>query len=516
MFEFLPRSLQEALLSCAFRNALVALVLALFGCAAIAQSKSTIDVSETLFSVLSGMNVCGYDSELAVSSPIRAEVRADLVAASKSPDAAAAAKEMCKFYADHMQDGATHQLARYVSLALNLGDPPDFAPKAKEADLPPDASYLLGFVPVLKQYAAAARLHSVWLKHQQQYMALINQYRDPVARMISTTDVYLRMPFGGYAGRSYTVYLEPMAAPGEVNSRNYQQDVFYIVVSPANNNIHLDDLRHTYLHFVLDPLIARRATALARLKPIMVTVQKAPLAEEYKEDTGLLVIESMIRAIEARTPSDPKLPEKDRIAMVNRDEAEGFVLTDYFYDQLKVFEKENTGLKDAFPDWLHNLDVEKIRKQASEIHFAARATPDVLLANNQKPMQKIDQAERALAGGNPSGATQLAQEALAANEDPARCYFVLASAASLNGNMQEAKDEFMKAASSSKDPHVIAWSHIYLGRILDLQDEREAAIEQYKAALSAGDGSPDTHSAADRGLQSPYEPPEASQQPKSQ
>ena len=52
------------------------------------------------------------------------------------------------------------------------------------------------------------------------------------------------------------------------------------------------------------------------------------MAEEYKTDMGLLVIESLIRAIEARTPADPKLPDKDRLAMVNRDEAEGFVLTE--------------------------------------------------------------------------------------------------------------------------------------------------------------------------------------------
>jgi tetratricopeptide (TPR) repeat protein len=488
----------------------------LFGCAAAAQSKATIDVSETLFSVLAGMNVCGYDSELASSSPIRAEVRTDLVTASKSPEAAAAAKEMCHFYADHLQDGAAHQLSRYLSLALNLGDPPDFIPKAKEADLPPDASYLLGFVPVLKQYAKVGKLHSIWLKHQPQYLALIDQYREPVAQMISSTDVYLRMPSSGYLGRSYTIYLEPMAAPGEVNSRNYQQDIFYVVVSPTNNNVHMTDLRHTYLHYVLDPLIARKATALARMKPILATVQKAPMADEYKQDMGLLVIECLIRAIEARTPSDPKLPEKDRIALVNQDEAEGFVLTDYFYDQLKQYEKENTGLKDSFPDWLHNLDVAKIKKQASEIKFASQATPDVMLSGNQKAVPKIDQAERALASGNPSGAAQLAEEALAANEDPARCYFVLARAASLSGNMQDARDDFMKAASTAKDPRIVAWSHIYLGRILDLQDEREAAIEQYKAALSAGDSSPAVQTAAQRGLQSPYEPPEASQQPKSQ
>ena len=488
---------------------------ALLPCSALAQSKATLDVSETIFSVLSAINVCGYDQELSISSPIRAEVRADLVAASTSPEAADAAKKMCAFYDQHRPADSGHQLAQYISLALNLGDPPNFIPKFQEADLPPDAGYILGFVPLLKQYAASAKLHAIWLKHEPQYNALINQYHDPVARMITSTDTYLRMPIFTYAGRTYTIYLDPMAAPGEVNSRNYQADYFYMVVSPANNNLHIDALRHTYLHFVLEPLIAQRATALARLKPILLNVQKAPMASEYKYDIGLLVIESLIRAIEARTPSDPKLPEKDRLAMVNRDEAEGFVLTGYFYDQLKTFEKGSTGLKDSFPDWLHNVDVDKVRRQANEIQFASLAAPDVMQAAKQKTESKVDQAERALASGNPAGAAQLAQEALQANEDPGKCYFVLARAASITGNMQDAMDDFEKAAVSAKDPRTVAWSHIYLGRILDLKDEREAAIEQYKAALNTADISPDTRNAAQRGLQSPYEPPEASKRPES-
>ena len=258
-------------------------------------------------------------------------------------------------------------------------------PKYQEADLPPDASYVLGFVPLLKQYAAKAKLHAIWLDHQAQYNALVNQFHDPVARMITSTDSYLRMPSSGYLGRSYTVYLDPMAAPGEVNSRNYQADYFYVVVSPANNDIHMNQLRHTYLHYVLEPLITKRATTLARLKPILASVQKAPMAPEDKTDIGLLVIESLIRAIEARNPSDPKLPEKDRIAMVNRDEAEGFVLTNYFYDQLKEFEKGDTGMKDAFPDWLHDIEVDKVRKKASEIQFASQATPDVMRSAPRNP-----------------------------------------------------------------------------------------------------------------------------------
>jgi len=483
------------------------LVLASLACAAPAQSKATLDVSETLFSVVAAMNVCGYDQELQSSSPIRLEVRAELAEAGKLPAAAAAAKQMCQFYRDHQPSDAAHDLAQYVSLALYLGPPPDFAPRVKESDLPPDSTYVLGFVPLLKQYYAAANLHSIWLKHQAEYLALIDRYHDPVAHMITATDTYLRMPLAGYLGRSFTVYLEPMSAPGQVNSRNYLQDYYYLVISPKGENIHIDALRHTYLHFVLDPLIAKRATALQQLKPVLVAVQKAPMADDYKYDPGLLVIECVIRAIEARAPFDPKLPEKERQAMLQRDEAEGFIFTRHFYDELRDFEKENTGLQDAFPDWLHHIDVDREKKRASQIEFASQAAPEVMRAAKPASQPKVDLAERQLVSGDPAGAQKLAEEALQEKEDPARAYFVLARAATMSGNMQGAQENFQKALNATPAPRIAAWCHIYLGRILDLQAERENALAQYQAALSAGDASADTKQAAARGLQEPYQPP---------
>ena len=479
------------------------------GLSASAQTKASIDVSETLFSVVSAMNVCGYDQELSSSSPIRMQVRADLVEASKLPHAAAAANEMCRFYQDHRQGDAAHDLGQYVSLALNLGPGPGFEPKLKESDLPPDSAYVLGFVPVLKQYYTAADLHSIWLKHQAQYNALIDQFHEPVSRMINATDNYLRMPTSGYSGRSFTVYFEPMAAPGQVNSRNYLQDLYYLVISPAGDSIHMDAVRHTYLHFVLDPLIAKRATALSRLAPILVSVQTAPMDVDYKRDTGLLVLECLIRAIEARNPTDSKVPERDRAALVQRDEAEGFVLTGYFYDQLRQFEKAGLGLQDAFPNWLHDIDVQQQKKRASQITYSTEATPDVVQSSQRASQKRIDMAEQALASGNPTEAEKLAQESLKANEDSARAYFVLAKVASFKGDMEGAQANFQKAVDSGKDPHVVAWSHIYLGRIYDIQGERDDAVAQYKAALAIGDVPPDAKAAAEHGLQQAYQPPRA-------
>jgi tetratricopeptide (TPR) repeat protein len=504
------------LLRVSLRIGILSALLASLSCALLAQSKATLDVNETLFSVAAGMNVCGYDQELQSSSPIRTEVRADLVEASKAPAVASAAREMCRFYNDHRQGDSAHDLAQYISLALNLGPPPDFTPKLKEADLPPDAAYVLGFVSVLKEYYAAAKLHSVWLKHQPEYQALIDRYHAPVSAMINSTDNYLRMPMSGYAGRSFTIDLEPMIAPGQVNSRNYLQDYYYVVVSPAGDDIHMEALRHTYLHFVLDPLIATRATALDRLKPILASVQTAPMAEDYKNDMGLLVIECLIRALEARTPADPKLSEKERMALVQRDEAEGFVLTGYFYEQLRDFEKGGAGLQNAFPNWLHTMDVLHEKSRAHQIAFVHEAQPEVMQAAKPASQKKIDLAEQALASGNPAEAGKLAQESLQANEDPARAYFVLAKVASFGGDMPGAQTDFQKALGAekdpSKDPHVVAWSHVYLGRILDLQGERDSAVAQYNAALATSNAPPEARSAAEHGLQQPYEPPTAKHQ----
>jgi Tfp pilus assembly protein PilF len=118
-------------------------------------------------------------------------------------------------------------------------------------------------------------------------------------------------------------------------------------------------------------------------------------------------------------------------------------------------------------------------------------------------------AEQALASGNPTEAEKLAQESLKANEDSARAYFVLAKVASFKGDMEGAQANFQKAVDSGKDPHVVAWSHIYLGRIYDIQGERDDAVAQYKTALAIGDVPPDAKAAAEHGLQQAYQPPRA-------
>jgi hypothetical protein len=118
-----------------------------------------LDDNEALFTVLTAMNYCGYDSELSASDPLRAQIRAEVA---KTIDASAEAKEssqvMCQFYTEHLQPDPAHTLAQYVSLALNLSAPPELSLKGKEADLPPDAGNVSGMVPLVQKFYEVAGL----------------------------------------------------------------------------------------------------------------------------------------------------------------------------------------------------------------------------------------------------------------------------------------------------------------------------------------------------------------------
>jgi tetratricopeptide (TPR) repeat protein len=478
-------------------------------------TKAQLEVSETMFSLTAALNSCGYDAGLENSLPLRHAIRADLQkAVASSVEAGKALNVLCEFRREHTPADVNRDTAQYISLALDLGPPPEFKPTLPAADLPPDAAQVLGVASLLQNFYKAAGLHAVWQKHQAEYEALVRQFHNPVADAITETDLYLKLPFSNTSGTRFVVYLEPMLAPGQVNARNYAEN-YFLVVSPAKEEaperLRLQEIRHTYLHYVTDTLALKHARSLKKIEPLLNSIQNAPLDLAYKYDVGLMVNECLIRAIEARTLPGARSNEKARMAYVQRSVEEGFVLTRYFYDALASFEKEPTGLKDAYGDLLYNMSLEREQKRAREVVFAAQAAPEVVRASKQAAHEEklLDTAEQRLSSGDTATAQKLALQVInnpKTDEDPGRALFILARAASLAGDMQGAQSYFGKAIQSAHDPRTLAWSHIYLGRILDIQENRDSAVEHYRAALSAGDPTPDTKTAAEKGLAAPYEP----------
>ncbi len=497
-----------------FRNAACAALvcLCISVCLAADTPKIALDTSETLFTVLTAVNACGYDQELDNSDPVRAQVRSEVARGiAASQDTAAATNEMCQYYKEHQAADPGRELAQYVSLALYLDGPPNFAPKAKEAELPPDVTRILGFGPLLQKFYQAAGLHELWLRHRPRYEALVERYHEQLAKMVFNTDIYLKLPTAGFLGRQFTIYLEPMGAPAQINARNYGTD-YYVVLSPVGPSLKMEQIRHTYLHYVLDPLAMKRPEAMKRLSPLLDAVRTAPMEESFKNDIALLVTESLIRAVEARNMLGGKSTEEQRQQAVENSVHQGFILTQYFYNSLAKFEPGPTGFRDAYGDLLNGIDVRGEAKRAGQIEFASGAAPEVVYIPRHAPEQLLITAEKRLAAGDPGSAQKLAQQALdEKNEDPGRALFILAQVATANRDMEGARDYFQRALGVAKEPKVVAWSHIYLGRISDLQEDREAAVGHYRAALDASSALPEAQAAAQRGLQKPYEPPVAPQ-----
>src|SRR5208337_1524876 len=425
-----------------------------------------------------------------------------------SAEAAETERLLCQFYQEHQQPDAARTLAQYVSLALFLGNPPDLVLKEKEANLPPEVGYVLGFVPLVQKFYGDAGLHAIWEKHQAEYSTLSQRYHEPLAKMLFDTEVYLKLPSAGFLGRTFTVYLEPMGDPGQSNAREYATD-YSVVLSPAPGSpLKMDQIRHTYLHFLLDPLAEKYPSAVARLQPLLDSVKQAPMEAGFRHDISLLVTECLIRAIEARTlPRSPEL-EAQQAQLVERAQKQGFILTPYFYQSLVRFEKDPAGLRNAYSDLLNAIDLHKEQKRAAETQFAAEADPELLHLSRPAPATLLQTAEQSLSEGDTEAAKKLAQQALDEKSgDPGKALFILARAATMNRDMPGARGYFEKALSVAQEPKVVAWSHIYLGRICDLQEDRAAALDHYRAALTAGANLPEAKAAAQRGLEQPYEPP---------
>lgn len=496
-------------------------------------SAVTLETSEPLFDLAVALNACGYDTDLGNSAPVRQEIRQQIEELSAPPVAHAAREAVCQYIREHTLADAGLNVAQYVSLALYLGPAPGLIPTADETELPPDSTQVINILPQLRTFVEQLHLHAVWIRHRPEYEALTAHLHDPLTRMILNTNIYLHLPVSSYDGRRFLVLLEPMLASSTVNARIYGND-YVTVTSPSSdpNAMHLNEIRHTYLHYEVEPMIYARASAMERLTPLLKTVQNAPLDFTYKSDIVALLTECLLKAIEARTMdtgvSQPKRPtdtnrqrletdgydaamslyERQSEAVQRRavdlDMRQGWVLTDYFYRQLIVMEKDGISLKDNIGQMVYGMDVDRERRADQNIAFLPVATHDVISRSRPQPTG-LQLAELKMMQGDPTTAEQMAEKALADPAgDHATAHYILARIHLMERQPDEAITQFQAVLSSGHDPRTLAWSHIYLGRLYDTAPDRKRAIEQYKAALAVPELPNDGRAAAEKGLHAPF------------
>jgi tetratricopeptide (TPR) repeat protein len=156
---------------------------------------------------------------------------------------------------------------------------------------------------------------------------------------------------------------------------------------------------------------------------------------------------------------------------------------------------------------VYGMDVSAELNRAKHTAFNPQSSSDVVL-RSPRELRGLDLAEMKLLKGDTEGAGALAQQSVTDKSgDQARANFILARVAIMQRDVPEAEHDFQETIRLSKDPRMLAWSHIYLGRIHDIQDERDQAVTEYQAALTVRDGQADTRQAAEKGLKQPYAVP---------
>src|SRR5271163_3313559 len=495
-----------------------------------AQTGVSVEASQSIFSVMCALDAAGFAADESTLSemPSRLALRGELLKL-QGP----ATDALRQFYRDYNLADSGETLSRYITFALVAGPPPSFTFLLDRDVLPPDVLTIEGFQEVLTNFYHEAHLDLRWAAVQPDYNRAIERYQSPVRRVVTVSDGYLREIYKPRYAHSFTVYIEPLVG-NRTNFRNNGNH--YAIVVDGGAQFPEADVRHAYLHFLLDPLPLKYRENVMKKRGLLNIAARAPqLAAEYKNDFMAYADECLIKAVELRIRH--LKPDKEEQVLVEDDQA-GFIMVRSFVVQLQKFEKAEPAMSYYFPDLIDGIDLAAEQKRLQNFQFAAspqagteKAAPGGARGGLQPGQAANPQSEleSALAQGDHEIALQ---DALAAGKtfekilvkypDNARANFGLAVASLLNHDADRAQELFEKLvaappaaategqapaeANAAQDPSIVSWSHVYLGRLHDFAEERDQALVEYRAALAI-DGAPEAaRVAAQRGIDAPYSP----------
>ena len=444
-----------------------------------------------MFSVMSAVLAASPDEP---SDTVRSSIRSAILA--RKP---AVLPELRTFFYQHRKPDPATDLSQYVSFSLSSDDPPRFVPTLEGSEAPPDVQPLSGFRELMSRFHQEAGVDELWNKLESAHEAAISRYHEPVSRALLESNAYLRNPTSGYMGRRFQIYIDLIGPANQVHTRSYKDDYFIVVTPSAEPRV--SDIRHAYLHYLIDPLATKYAARVERIRGLGDYAQGAPaLDESYKADFLLLTAESLIKAVESRLDRRP--------VHVQEAMAEGFVLTANFAEQLPAYEKQEAAMRLYLPDLLEAVDLKKEDRRLQQVKFApsktVRMAPPPQSAVSAAPELPVDAADKLYAARDLDRAREAYLAIVRRDDDRpshARAYFGLARIAALRNEPDLAEQMFRKTLELSPDPHTRSWSEVYLGRLAEGFGERDKAEQHYKAALAVAGVSPGARQAAEQALQ---------------
>ena len=459
-----------------------------------------LDASPTLFTVMAAINAAGYDADLASPNnhPLRNAVREAL--AQRSIPSLPALKE---FVARHRKHNDTLELSQYISFALSAGGPPDFAVTLRDVEIPPDVTSLTGLSPLLAAFYKEAGIDDLWKRSQRAIDQYVGLYHEPVANAVLQVNAYLRQPTSGFRGRHFQIFIELLAAPNQIQTRSYGNE-YTIVVTPSPEP-RIFDVRHGYLHYLLDPLSTRNREILDRKKGLADHAMRAQaLPDSFKEDFLLLTTESLIKAVEARLDHKPEVPGQ---AM-----REGYILAPFFAEKLPVYEKQEQSMMLYYQELVAAIDLVKEDARLSAVEFDKQAAAGRAVKSAPPPApppltgaaKTLADAEALYAARDLEKAKKLYLDVLQQTDRKplhAAAYYGMARIAALEKDPETADRLFRKTLELEPEPFVKAWTLVYLGQLSMAARDSEQAARFFGEALKVDGASDKAHEAARQGME---------------
>lgn len=495
----------------------------------------SIEISEQVFATMCALDAAGFDADVSTLSemPGRLALRDDLLKV-RGP----ATDALRSFYREHAFTDPGETLSRYMTFALAIGPPPAFEFQFRREDLPPDVLSLEGFQAILAGFYREARLQQRWVNIEPEYVRAVGRDDSALRRIVVVTNAYLRELIKP-TRRTFTVYVEPLAG-NRANFRNFGEH--YSIVIGAGDQFPAEQVQHAYLHYMLDSLSLRYRKELDRKAELLNVAARAPrLPAEYHTDFIAFADECLIKAAELRLKK--MKPQELELALAENDQS-GFILVRPFVAQLQKFEKAEPAMSYYYPDLVGGIDVAAEEKRLKTVTFAAAegavsaaggaagasgttgaaGTADASAGQASELEAWIAEGDRDIAAKDAAGAAEVFARVLGKYPDEPRAIYGMAVAAVLRKDVDAAKENFGKIvamaapapsapaadastpAGATVDPRLLAWSHVYLGRIHDVEGDRELAVNEYRAALAVQGAPEAARVAAQRGTDAPYAP----------
>ena len=496
-----------------------------------------------LIIMMAALDVAGFDPVTGGRAPstFRVKLRKDF--ASLDPDLRARLKNF--YERNKLPSPATpaDQAARYVSLALALGQPPTLDAPERSDDLPAGLLEVLDFAPLVQEFYRRSGIDDHMVEYVRAYQAEGDRLRTPTTEMVRSVLTYLhtrpitssqdrvevknpnkkskqKMYSFRQKERRFLILPDLLAAPGAINFRIIGDD--YYAVVPEGTNPSSSELRRAYLQYVIDALVLRFnkdiATRREQVKQLLTEREKA--GAQVSPDVFLSVSRSLVTAADARyeevrrlefvsrdtrprltaanTDADRaaiakaaqdeiKAIQDETVARLAEDYEKGAVLSFYFADQLKGIESSGFDLANFFPDMIASFDPVREAKRPSEY---AETVQRALAAREARTAARRSQTElnTAIEGNNGKEAALVRD--LSAVEDTLR-----------NKDYNEAESRLREMLKDyPREPRIF----FALGRTASLaasdatdeniRDERlNRALGQYRLAVAAS--SPETDKA---------------------